>query len=114
MESSNPVQDYIEVQEHRYDPGHFTGGNLHPMLKSRKRPNRYGYVLVLVGVLFLSMAILALVKGDTSGLSTFEASAVTIIWGALALLLILAGFKLAKGTDTKPKSTNRSKENPKI
>jgi len=38
-----------------YDPGYFTGGNIHPLLKA-KRPNKYGYVLISSGLGFLFVA----------------------------------------------------------
>jgi len=44
----DPLADIREWQDHRLDPGHFTGGNVHPVLRSR-RPNRYGYVLLVGG-----------------------------------------------------------------
>jgi hypothetical protein len=44
----DPLADLREWQDHRLDPGHFTGGNVHPVLRAR-RPNRYGYVLLAGG-----------------------------------------------------------------
>jgi hypothetical protein len=40
----DPFHDIKDWQDHRYDPGYFTGGNIHPLLKA-SRPNKYGYVL---------------------------------------------------------------------
>jgi hypothetical protein len=41
-EDNDPFRDVKDWQDHRYDPGYFTGGNIHPLLKAR-RPNKYGY-----------------------------------------------------------------------
>jgi hypothetical protein len=46
---ADPLGDIREWQDHRLDPGHFTGGRLHPLLKS-KRANCYGYLLLLGGL----------------------------------------------------------------
>jgi hypothetical protein len=48
---SRPPDPFAEIQEwqdHRYDPGYFLGGRIHPVLKSG-RPNRYGWVLLVIG-----------------------------------------------------------------
>jgi hypothetical protein len=39
------VQEFLEVQDRRNDPGAFLGGNIHPALRAR-RPNPYGYVVL--------------------------------------------------------------------
>jgi hypothetical protein len=44
----DPLADIKEWQDHRLDPGYFTGGRIHPMLKS-KRANWYGYLLLVGG-----------------------------------------------------------------
>lgn len=44
-EDDDPFRNLNEWQDHRYDPGYFTGGKIHPLLKAR-RPNKYGYVLI--------------------------------------------------------------------
>jgi hypothetical protein len=51
----DPLADIREWQDHRLDPGHFTGGRVHPILRS-KRAHWYGYLLLaggLVGVFTL-------------------------------------------------------------
>ncbi|HEY1251888.1 MAG TPA: hypothetical protein VGH97_11920 [Thermoanaerobaculia bacterium] len=55
----DPLADIREVQDHRLDPGHFTGGNIHPILRS-KRAHWYGYLLLasgFVGVFLLGHLI---------------------------------------------------------
>src|SRR5260221_6435907 len=55
-EDNDPFRDVKDWQDHRYDPGYFTGGNIHPLLKPRP-PNKYGYALILSGLGFLFVAI---------------------------------------------------------
>jgi hypothetical protein len=87
-EDNDPFRDLKEWQDHRYDPGYFTGGNIHPLLKA-KRPNKYGYVLILSGLGLLAFAFFG---------RWYEA----ILQVALALLMLAADVKLAKGTDARP------------
>jgi len=88
-EDNDPFRDVKDWQDHRYDPGYFTGGNIHPILKAR-RPNKYGYVLILSGLLgFLFSAFFGPDRLWTE----------VILQIAMALLLIAAGVKLVKGTN---------------
>jgi hypothetical protein len=52
IKDKDPFHDVKDWQDHRYDPGYYTGGNIHPLLKAR-RPNKYGYVLVFSGLIML-------------------------------------------------------------
>ena len=86
-EDNDLFRDAKDLLDHRYDPGYFTGGNIHPLLKVR-RPNKYGYVLILGGLGFLFVAYFGHDR----------------LWKvvpeiAMALLLIAAGVKLVKGTE---------------
>lgn len=54
-EEPDPFRDIKDWQDHRYDPGYFTGGNIHPLLKAR-RPNKYGYFLIVSGLAFSFVA----------------------------------------------------------
>jgi hypothetical protein len=83
-EDTDPFHDLKDWQDHRYDPGYFTGGNVHPLLKA-KRPNKYGYFLVLSGLSILFLAL-------------FGRWYNAVLQMALALLMIAAGVKLSKGT----------------
>jgi hypothetical protein len=86
-EDNDPFRDVKDWQDHRYDPGYFTGGNIHPLLKAR-RPNKYGYVLILSGLGLLFVAFF----GRDRLLEV-------VLQIAMALLLIAAGAKLVKGTE---------------
>jgi len=82
---NDPFRDVKDWQDHRYDPGYFTGGNIHPILKA-KRPNKYGYVLILGG---LAWAFFAFFGGDRLSIQA-------VFQIAMALLAITAGVKLVK------------------
>jgi len=82
-EDNDPFRDVKDWQDHRYDPGYFTGGNIHPLLKAR-RPNKYGYVLILSGLGLLFVAFFA---SDRLRIEV-------VLQIAMALLLIAAGVKL--------------------
>ena len=78
-----------EWLDHQYDPGHFTGGNIHPVFEGR-RPNKYGYVLMAVGSVGFLMTIY-------SALYTPRAERWALLPGMVfAILAVVAGFKLIK------------------
>jgi hypothetical protein len=87
-EDNDPFRDVKDWQDHRYDPGYFTGGNIHPLLKAR-RPNKYGYILILSGLVSLFIAFFG---RDRSWIEVVPQI-------AMALLLVAAGVKLVKGTE---------------
>jgi hypothetical protein len=87
-EDNDPFRDVKDWQDHRYDPGYFTGGNIHPLLKAR-RPNKYGYVLILSG---LGLLFVAFFDRDRLWIEV-------VLQVAMALLLTAAGVKLVKGTE---------------
>ena len=82
------MRDVKDWLDHRYDPGYFTGGNIHPLLKA-KRPNKYGYFLVLSG---LGSLFVACFGRDRLWIEV-------VLQIAMALLLIATGVKLVKGTE---------------
>jgi hypothetical protein len=83
----DPFADLREWQDHRYDPGYFLGGRIHPILKG-SRPNRYGWVL-LIGGLFGFVFISSLPYGENAWWQYAVAA-------AYGLVYILAGVKLLK------------------
>ena len=83
----DPFADLKEWQDHRYDPGYFTGGRIHPLLKAA-RPNRYGWVLLTVGLIVLG--------GVLSGLDR-ETPPWQFVGAALfCALYVVAGVKLLR------------------
>ena len=84
-QQGDPFADLKEWQDHRLDPGYFTGGRVHPVLKG-KRPNRYGYVL-LVGGLISVFALGGIVRsGQTWMMFSTGIGAIVGIAAGLALL----------------------------
>lgn len=84
-DQTDPLADLRDWQDHRLDPGYFTGGRIHPLLKSR-RANWYGYLLVIGG--FIGVFTLGgLVRSGQTWLigGTALGSAVGIVAG-LALI----------------------------
>jgi len=84
----DPFERIREAQDHRLDPGYFTGGRIDPLLTGR-RPNRYGWVLIIGTVIPISifMAI--------GGFSGWEWWQKALLW-SLFLLQMVAGIKLLR------------------
>jgi hypothetical protein len=89
---NDPIERLTEWQEHRYDPGYYTGGNIHPLFAA-SRPNKYGYFLIVVAI----MTLIVLVLGIRAGAMDWYAVTVTT---ALILFLVVVGFKLIKKRPT--------------
>jgi hypothetical protein len=81
----DPFHDIKEWQDHRYDPGYFTGGRVHPVLRGR-RPNKYGWVLMATGLLSVLILGAAVRTGDTWLLFGLAASAVINLAAGTALI----------------------------
>ncbi|HSB09948.1 MAG TPA: phage holin family protein [Blastocatellia bacterium] len=90
-DNNGPIERLIEWQEHRYDPGYYTGGNIHP-LYAASRPNKYGYILIAWAVMILIVVVLGIRAG------AMDWWAVTVST-ALMLFLFLVGFKLIRKKD---------------
>ena len=48
---NDPIRRLMEWQDHRYDPGYFLGGRIHPILLA-PRPNKFGYLLIISGSVY--------------------------------------------------------------
>ena len=84
----DPFADIREWQDHRLDPGYYTGGRIHPMYRSGK-PNPWGWILIVLGGLCALLAPFIV----WSGKPLIEG-----IWfGALGALQITAGVRLVRG-----------------
>lgn len=86
-EGRDPFEGIREAQDHRYDPGYFTGGNIDPMLAA-PRPNRYGWLLLVIGVAILAL-VWSIPRGDTALWRVLGTT-------AFALLYVVAGIKLLR------------------
>ena len=83
----DPFERMREAQDHRYDPGHFMGGNIDPLLAA-PRPNRYGWVLFIIGVAIL-VFVWTIPRDDAA---LWQILGTT----AFALLYVFAGIKLLR------------------
>jgi hypothetical protein len=101
-QGSDPFERINEAQNHRYDPGHFLGGNIDPMLAA-PRPNRYGWVLLIVGIAFF-VFVLSIPRGDISWWRLF-------LGIAFALLYVAAGVTLVRRRRGTPSRSDRNSRN---
>lgn len=74
----------IEAQEHRYDPGYWTGGRVHPMYRA-SRPNKLGYLLSFFGGVIV-----------VAGVSALDGSLSAIVMIAVGALELIAGVRLLR------------------
>ena len=90
---ANGLESWVEWQEHQYVPGYYTGGRIPPYLLGR-RPNRYGCLLVVMGILILVGGVAFGLGGpDDEGTMGFV---IYVFWGMLGILHLLAGIKLLR------------------
>ena len=89
---NDPIERLTEWQEHRYDPGYYTGGNIHPLFTA-SRPNKYGYFLIVGAIMILVLLVL----GIRAGAMNWYA----VVPTAFMLFLFLVGFKLIKKQPTR-------------
>src|SRR5437660_1011797 len=82
--SRDPFEDWREWQDHRYDPGYFLGGRIHPLYKV-KRPSPFGWIFLISGAFTLAFGFAALKQ---------QPSYDAIMPGLLGLLMILVGFRM--------------------
>ncbi len=90
-----------EWQRHQYDPGYWVGGKIPPDVLGR-RPNRLGWVYILVGIMtFISCAVMA--YADTFTYyppETLKDTLLVILEGSIALVpgvvIIIGGISLLR------------------
>ncbi|MEQ8201417.1 MAG: hypothetical protein ABRQ24_08375 [Syntrophomonadaceae bacterium] len=86
---SDYLNDLEEWQDHQYDPGYWTGGNIPPYLKYPRRP--LGIILVVMGgfsLLGMAMGVIA----DFSFANAFGSSIGLLV----GLLFLAAGIKIIR------------------
>jgi hypothetical protein len=79
------IERLVEYQKHTLDPGFYTGGNIHPVLRA-SRPNRYGWMFIFGGLTGV-IIIVANVDHDTTWWQY-------LIAAAYLGLYVLVGIKL--------------------
>jgi len=85
--ANDPIARLMEWQDHRYDPGYFLGGRIHPILLA-PRPKKFGYLLIIFGSSYLLLPCF-LVSADPLRLLDLEFGCGI---AALMLLLMLTGY----------------------
>ena len=99
----DPAPEYTEWIAHRYDPGYYLGGRIHPLVRrlqtasGDERKNPYGYLLMIFAV--ASIVMLFTIFPDERG----AWSSIVLLTVGAAVLQFVAGWKLV---------TPRSKKKP--
>jgi len=86
------IQRFLEWQEKQYLPGYYPGGRIPPIFYG-KRPNKFGYLLLLTGSATLIMVGLALWSALTAA-TLLEGSRPLLITTMIGLLQLVAGWRL--------------------
>ena len=85
----DPVARWREIQDHRYDPGYWTGGRIDPTLTA-KRPNRGGYLSIVSGVVAIAVGLGFLLAREWALIYPI---AIGIGYGIVA---VLAGIRIVR------------------
>lgn len=79
-----------EWQEHQFDPGHYIGGNIPPILKSPGRPSVLGWLFVILSTLFCILTLILI-------LSNFEKDQILPITIAILIIIGLYAIQFIAG-----------------
>ncbi|MBZ4647439.1 MAG: hypothetical protein JG777_2928 [Clostridia bacterium] len=90
-QNNDYINEFIEWQNHQYDPGYYTGGRIPPYIKKPERPKLFGWTLLIAGICSGLVAIIAFIHNFTTGelLSMLVA-------GFVITIQIVAGIRLLK------------------
>jgi hypothetical protein len=92
-EFTRNVNDLAEWQDHQYGPYYYTGGRVPPFYK-RPRPNKFGYGLVVAGLLFVLGTALTIVPNLVNGGLDFLSIIMALFFGTLGAVQIASGLRL--------------------
>ena len=95
------MQRFLEWQEKQYLPGYYTGGRIPPIFFG-KRPNKFGYLLMLTGSVTLVMVLFAVWSYFTAA-SNPDGGQPLLIAGTIGILQLVAGWRLLQA----PKITQK-------
>lgn len=82
-----------EWQEHQYDPGHYIGGNIPPILSNPGRPSILGWVFVISSILFSFLILMMIFKSFDKEQILPITAAIIIIIGFYTIQFV-AGVRL--------------------
>ena len=89
---SSEMQRYLEWQEKQYLPGYYVGGRIPPIFYG-KRPNKYGYLLLITGS-FTLIALLFMTWADFATGMAPETIGPRFIAALVGVLQIVSGWRL--------------------
>jgi len=109
----------MEWQNHQYDPGHYTGGNMHPMLKSDGKPGLIAILWFVLGVIvalpyfiFLFLTLkgdMYIAWGDRYLSKPVAVVLLSIIFGSLIIFSVCIGIKYRRKAKIKPQRQKKKK-----
>ncbi|OPX41906.1 hypothetical protein CLHUN_42200 [Ruminiclostridium hungatei] len=82
-----------EWQEHQYDLGHYTGGNISPIISDPGRPSVLGWFFVISSLIF-SVLILVVIFMHFDGESILPILTVALVVVGLSTIQFIAGVRL--------------------
>ena len=99
VKNKSKKKDYIdehkEWQDHQFDPGHYTGGNIPIWMNKPGNRKKLGSILLIMGLFYGSWTIYSIIQ-STKAVQEKEQTISAIFTGFAALIFVLAGIKLIK------------------
>jgi hypothetical protein len=89
---TSSLERFLEWQEKQYVSGYYTGGRIPPIFYG-KRPNKFGYLLLLTGGLTLVAVLVAVWSAFTAGWPSDPETRI-LLPALLSILQILSGWRL--------------------
>lgn len=93
------IETFLEWQDHQFDPGHWTGGRI-PPLYNAKRPNPFGWVLIIAGATFWALVLMEYAvpaDGPRNLLQGWVDAPGTLFGAVLSTLAVVSGIRLVRG-----------------
>lgn len=99
-----------EWQEHQYDPGHYTGGNIPPILTNPGRPAALGWLFIVSAIIFSTLILIIIFKSFDKERIIAISVIIVIVVGFGAIQLIVGVRLIRKGRElNKDSELNKKK-----